>query len=67
MQEQKKYQIEKVNHSPITTYDNYQLLSYFPYNNVLATSNFIEEQSLRKCKTRHAVGFWRIKQQKLNH
>jgi len=66
MQEQKEYQIEKVNHSKIYIVNTCFVIDYYK-NGTLCQVNFCNEDYAREQKVKQSVGMWRIKQQKLNH
>lgn len=62
MQEQKKPQIEKVNHISGFDYITCSVVSYYPENNELVQSNFINQGSARELtNSKFTVGMWRVK------
>ena len=67
MQEQKKYQTEKVEHSTIYNVYNCCIIDYYEKSDKLVQCNFSDEHFARKICYSNSIGMWRIKQQKLNH
>ena len=70
MQEQKKYQIEEVEHDVFTTSLNSDQNAFVLIkrrSGKLAQVNLFCQRNANTFFFPEAVGFWRIKQQKLNH
>lgn len=67
MQEQKKYQIERVDHASICTLHTCCIIDYYPMLDLLGQINYTDDFFAIENKTNRTIGMWRIKQQKLNH
>lgn len=63
MQEQKRYQIEKVNHTNIYESHICCVVDYYGELDLLGQINYTDENFARENKYYRSVGMWRIKQQ----
>lgn len=65
MKEQKKYQIEKVEHEILTTgMEMFFVVSYYPASELICQVGYSNE-FIARMPHKFAYGMWRIKQQKL--
>lgn len=65
MQEQKRYQIEKVNHTNIYESHTCCVIDYYSFTDTLLQCNFTDQKFARNISYNNSVGMWRIKQQNL--
>lgn len=65
MQEQKKYQIEKVIHSEIYDLHTCCVIDYYEKSDNLIQCNFSDQLFAKYMSVNNSIGMWRIKQQNL--